>query len=94
MEKAIQAFAQVPDGTRVVIASLYSRHSPPLTLIVNWTAILRASEGRAAHKRAATHSSPSSRFAHTKQAPRGDRERLALGIDKRSSISEGLERSR
>jgi hypothetical protein len=42
MEKAIQAFAQVPDGTRVVIASLYSRHSPPLTLIVNWTAILRS----------------------------------------------------
>ena len=42
MEKAIQAFAQVPDGTRVVIASLYSRHSPPLTMIVNSTAILRS----------------------------------------------------
>jgi len=42
MEKAIQAFAQVAGGTRVVIASLYSRHSPPLTLIASWTAILRS----------------------------------------------------
>jgi hypothetical protein len=42
MEKAIQAFAQVAGGTRVVIASLYSRHSPPLTLIANWMAILRS----------------------------------------------------
>jgi hypothetical protein len=42
VEKAIQAFAQVAGGTKVVIASLYRRHSPPLTLIANWTAILRS----------------------------------------------------